>query len=255
MMQSNLPKRLKPEAYFTCEHSKELISTLAKCDNVIDCLDASDEVTCPNGCDDNEFSCGGGHCIKFSLVCDFISDCADGTDETCDFQKCDENEFRCDNKQCIPSEKRCNSKPDCLDKSDEENCESCTNSFLCADEFKCIPLRLTCDRYPDCTDSSDELTCHLKIPTSDDMRDDYVSLAGREGFSLDLQSIEYESGRITVFGYGSMVYKECLRKGYSCIRRMKYDCQLRFHEAAVVDNLNNEFAYPFCYCRERVHTE
>jgi hypothetical protein len=49
MMQSNLPKRLKPEAYFTCEHSKEWISTLAKCDSVIDCLDASDEVTCFNG--------------------------------------------------------------------------------------------------------------------------------------------------------------------------------------------------------------
>ncbi|XP_060608439.1 LDL receptor repeat-containing protein egg-1-like [Ruditapes philippinarum] len=39
------------------------------------------------GCDDNEFSCDGGHCIKFSEVCDFISDCADGTDETCDLQK------------------------------------------------------------------------------------------------------------------------------------------------------------------------
>jgi hypothetical protein len=49
MMQSNFPRRLKPEAYFTCEQSKEWISTLAKCDNVIDCLDASDEVTCFNG--------------------------------------------------------------------------------------------------------------------------------------------------------------------------------------------------------------
>ncbi|XP_060605360.1 low-density lipoprotein receptor-related protein 2-like isoform X2 [Ruditapes philippinarum] len=181
MMQSNLPKRLKPEAYFTCEHSKEWISTLAKCDNVIDCLDASDEVNCFNGCDDNEFSCDGGHCIKFSHVCDFISDCADGTDEKCDFQKCDENEFRCNNEQCIPSENRCNSKPDCLDKSDEENCESCTNSFLCSGDYKCIPLRLTCDLYPDCTDSSDELTCRSKIPTSADLRNEYVSLVDSKG--------------------------------------------------------------------------
>jgi hypothetical protein len=46
MMQSNIPKRLIREAYFTCEQSKEWISTLAKCDNVIDCVDASDEVNC-----------------------------------------------------------------------------------------------------------------------------------------------------------------------------------------------------------------
>jgi hypothetical protein len=49
MMQSNLPKRLIPEAYFTCKESKEWTSTLAICDNVIDCLDASDEVNCSLG--------------------------------------------------------------------------------------------------------------------------------------------------------------------------------------------------------------
>jgi hypothetical protein len=49
MMQTYLPKQLKSAAYFTCEHSKEWISSLAKCDNVIDCLDASDEVNCFNG--------------------------------------------------------------------------------------------------------------------------------------------------------------------------------------------------------------
>ncbi|XP_060601492.1 low-density lipoprotein receptor-related protein 1B-like [Ruditapes philippinarum] len=197
MMQFTLPKRLKPEAYFTCEHSKEWISTLAKCDNVIDCLDASDEVTCFNGCDDNEFSCDGGHCIKFSQVCDFISDCADGTDEKCDFQKCDENEFRCSNKQCIPSDKRCNSQPDCLDKSDEEKCESCTNSFLCSGDYKCIPLRLTCDRYPDCTHSSDELTCRLKILTSADMRDEYLSLTGwKESGEISLMYLDFQGGRL-----------------------------------------------------------
>jgi hypothetical protein len=34
-------------------------------------------------CDENEFSCDGGHCIQLSQVCDLISDCADGTDEFC----------------------------------------------------------------------------------------------------------------------------------------------------------------------------
>ncbi|XP_060554646.1 vitellogenin receptor-like [Ruditapes philippinarum] len=179
MMQSNLPERLIREAYFTCEHSKEWISTLAKCDNVIDCLDASDEVNCSHdkiGCDKNEFSCDDGHCIKLSHVCDFISDCADGTDEICEYQNCDENEFLCDNKQCIQSKKHCNAIPDCLDNSDEKNCESCKNSFLCSGDTKCIPLRLKCDQYPDCTDRSDEFACHLEIPKSADLSDEYISL-------------------------------------------------------------------------------
>jgi hypothetical protein len=46
MINTHLPKRLKHEAFYLCEKSKEWVSTLAKCDDVIDCLDASDEVMC-----------------------------------------------------------------------------------------------------------------------------------------------------------------------------------------------------------------
>jgi hypothetical protein len=46
MIQSNLPQRLQARAFFVCEKSQEWISMLAKCDDVIDCLDASDEVNC-----------------------------------------------------------------------------------------------------------------------------------------------------------------------------------------------------------------
>jgi hypothetical protein len=46
MINTHLPNRLKHEAFYRCEKSKEWISTLAKCDDVIDCLDASDEVMC-----------------------------------------------------------------------------------------------------------------------------------------------------------------------------------------------------------------
>ncbi|XP_060574946.1 low-density lipoprotein receptor-related protein 2-like [Ruditapes philippinarum] len=255
MEQSYLPKRLIREAYFTCEHSKEWISTLAKCDNVIDCLDASDEVNCSHykiGCDDNEFSCDGGHCIKLSHVCDFISDCADGTDEICEYQKCDKNEFPCDSKQCIPSEKHCNAIPDCLDNSDENNCESCRNSFLCSGDYKCIPLRLICDRYPDCTDSSDELNCYLTIPTSADFSDEYLSLTHWKvwGISFDFKPIGKESQRKISSFHSPSEMDGFQKNGYSCFFREKTYCQLKYREAAVVDNFNDNFAYPFCNCTE-----
>jgi hypothetical protein len=46
MIKIDFPQKLQPGAYFNCEKSLEWISMLAKCDDVIDCLDASDEVTC-----------------------------------------------------------------------------------------------------------------------------------------------------------------------------------------------------------------
>jgi hypothetical protein len=59
--------------------------------------------------------------------------------------------------------------------------ESCTDSFWCFGDKKCIPLRLMCDQFPDCTDNSDE-SCggffDIKIPTSADFNDEYLSLAG-----------------------------------------------------------------------------
>jgi hypothetical protein len=46
MINSDVPRRHNSGAYFRCNNSKEWISMLAKCDDVIDCLDASDEVSC-----------------------------------------------------------------------------------------------------------------------------------------------------------------------------------------------------------------
>ena len=34
-------------------------------------------------CEETEFACDNGNCIKVSQVCDFKSDCTDGTDERC----------------------------------------------------------------------------------------------------------------------------------------------------------------------------
>ncbi|XP_060563625.1 vitellogenin receptor-like [Ruditapes philippinarum] len=44
--------------------------------------------------------------------------------------------------------------------------------------------------------------------------------------------------------------KRFLWRGYSCFIREKTYCQLKFREAAVVDNFNGNFAYPFCNCTE-----
>ncbi|XP_060578364.1 low-density lipoprotein receptor-related protein-like [Ruditapes philippinarum] len=259
MIQSNLPQRLQARAFFVCVKSQEWISMLAKCDGVIDCLDASDEVNCSNSsiaCDDNTFSCDGGNCIKLSQVCDFIQDCTDGTDELCEYQVCDENEFCCENKRCISSEKRCNAKTDCSDKSDELDCDSCKESFLCADDYKCIPHRLTCDGYPDCRDRNDELSCYVTPPFSGDFKNKYIS-AGEQKlqfYNLDsiwkLTSIGYESGRIT-FSSNSIYLPEnkFLDSGYSCFIKVKTDCRFKFREAALIDNVDsNDFAYPFCDC-------
>ena len=43
---SILPSRLNAGSYYRCENSNEWISVLAKCDETIDCLDASDEIGC-----------------------------------------------------------------------------------------------------------------------------------------------------------------------------------------------------------------
>ncbi|XP_060590815.1 very low-density lipoprotein receptor-like [Ruditapes philippinarum] len=182
MINSDLPRRHNSGAYFRCKHSREWISMLAKCDDIIDCLDASDEVRCLHDnieCNEDEFSCDNGNCIKLSRVCDFKPDCVDGKDELCDYPTCDdETEFRCENRQCIPAVNRCNAEYDCFDKSDETDCDFCEESFLCAADYKCILHRLTCDRYPDCRDGGDEVFCQSNSPTSDDFSSKYLSSNG-----------------------------------------------------------------------------
>ncbi|XP_053379720.1 uncharacterized protein LOC123526988 isoform X2 [Mercenaria mercenaria] len=148
---------------FQCE-SKEWVSMFARCDSVIDCIDASDEMNCSLSqeksiCSKNEYACDDSGCIHVSQMCDFIVDCMDGSDENCDFPLCWQKEYRCRNQQCIPGEDRCNAYEDCLDGSDEENCDVCKdNSFHC-DLTRCIPKRLVCDKYVDCKDETDETAC------------------------------------------------------------------------------------------------
>ncbi|XP_060552415.1 sortilin-related receptor-like [Ruditapes philippinarum] len=261
MTNSNLTQRLKNGTYFTCKNSREQISLLANCDDVIDCLDASDESGCLHSnieCDENEFSCDGGHCIQLSQVCDLISDCADGTDEFCDFQACKVNEFTCENKQCISEEKRCNAVSDCFDYSDEINCDSCKHSFLCADDYKCIPLRLTCDRYPDCKDASDERHCHVNPPTSNVFTgNDYLwSLHTFTGLCYWNWDFWGNSSKESISGCTSFAKHEVFNPQreviidysiyYSCFTQVQIECGSHFHDADL--DLFNDFEYEFCYC-------
>ncbi|XP_060584590.1 G-protein coupled receptor GRL101-like isoform X3 [Ruditapes philippinarum] len=257
MINTHLPDRLKHEAFFRCEKSKEWISTLAKCDDVIDCLDASDEVTCfqsKSACGKYQFSCDGGHCLNQYQVCDFIIDCKDGTDESCDFRMCDINEFRCTNGQCIPVDNRCNAVYDCFDNSDEINCDSCQNSFHCVDDYKCIPYRLTCDIYPDCSDKSDEQNCVVIIPTTDVFNIEYLpGKLSDQSCTWDFDQKGKESGRITysrqcLFQLDSAYFFDGFNERYSCFVKVRNDCKFRFREAALIDNNNSDFAFPSCHC-------
>ncbi|XP_060589042.1 sortilin-related receptor-like [Ruditapes philippinarum] len=259
MKKSHPPQRSKRGQHFMCEKSKEWISTLALCDNVIDCLDASDEVNCSHrkiGCDDNGFLCDGGNCIKLNQVCDFISDCTDGTDELCDYRKCEGNEFTCTNKQCIPAEKKCNAIIDCLDYSDEMNCDSCKKSFLCADESKCIPRRLTSDRYSDCKDSRDEKLCNGFIQSCVYFSGEYLP-AGKvftpytiwnyqlEGNKSGKHTFSSQSNSLSDLGFS---YPGVLTEDFSCVLKVQTDCTFNFREASLIDNFKTDFAYPFCEC-------
>ncbi|XP_053380351.1 very low-density lipoprotein receptor-like [Mercenaria mercenaria] len=115
-------------SYFRCA-TLEWISIIAKCDGVIDCFDASDEIGCYSEnignhvCSKEQFQCADGDCIHISLVCNFRDDCKDWSDEFCEFEQCSPmTEYRCNNGQCIPTEQRCNAVQQCADGSDELAC-------------------------------------------------------------------------------------------------------------------------------------
>ncbi|XP_053380141.1 very low-density lipoprotein receptor-like [Mercenaria mercenaria] len=161
-------------SYFRCK-TQEWISILAKCDGVIDCFDASDEIEdCYGGnfgdlvCSKEQFQCADGDCIHISQVCNFIDDCIDGSDEYCEIVQCSSlTEFRCNDGLCIPLHQRCDSVQHCNDGSDEFACEECQLdiAFHC-DVGRCIPMRLKCDNYDHCEDGTDEHACGNRVYTS-----------------------------------------------------------------------------------------
>nr|XP_045727591.1 low-density lipoprotein receptor-related protein 2-like [Mirounga angustirostris] len=119
--------------YFQCQ-SGHCVPEQSTCDGVADCLDASDEATCPtrfpNGayCSATMFECKNHVCIRSSWKCDGDDDCGDGSDEElhlCLDVSCESPyRFRCDNNRCIYKHELCNHVDDCGDGSDEKE-EQC----------------------------------------------------------------------------------------------------------------------------------
>ncbi|KPP78525.1 low-density lipoprotein receptor-related protein 1-like [Scleropages formosus] len=113
----------------------------------------------------DEFECGNGDCINYSLTCDGMAHCKDKSDEKqsyCANRMCKKGYRRCMNSRCIGHNFWCNGVDDCGDNSDELPC----NATLCrtTEEFQCrngvcISNSSRCNQVVDCEDASDEMNC------------------------------------------------------------------------------------------------
>ncbi|XP_026096551.1 low-density lipoprotein receptor-related protein 1 isoform X3 [Carassius auratus] len=112
----------------------------------------------------DEFECGNGDCIKYTLTCDGMAHCKDKSDEKqsyCTNRVCKKGYKRCVNGRCVGHSSWCNARDDCGDNSDELFC----NATLCtADQFQCrdglcVSNSSRCNQVLDCEDASDEMNC------------------------------------------------------------------------------------------------
>lgn len=154
------------------------ITASRQCNNINDCLDASDEQNCVSNDITaknyyrDEFKCADGtQCISQALRCDKTNDCKDKSDEAdCKHYNsqtnCHMNQFACPNGLCIDLTAVCDQINDCEDGADELKCHDkqamkhvCrSNMFTCA-YGQCIPKTWVCDESPDCSDGSVEHNC------------------------------------------------------------------------------------------------
>ncbi|CAJ0919748.1 unnamed protein product [Ranitomeya imitator] len=114
----------------------------------------------------DEFECGNGDCINYSLTCDTVAHCKDKADEKhsyCANRRCKKGFRHCVNGRCISTANWCNGLDDCGDNSDEISCNktSCApEEFRCRDG-SCVGNSSRCNQLIECDDASDEMNCNI----------------------------------------------------------------------------------------------
>uniref|UniRef100_A0A4W5QI25 LDL receptor related protein 1 n=1 Tax=Hucho hucho TaxID=62062 RepID=A0A4W5QI25_9TELE len=112
----------------------------------------------------DEFECGNGDCVNYTLTCDGMAHCKDKSDEKqsyCANRVCKKGYRRCVNGRCVGHSSWCNGQDNCGDNSDELFCNTtlCTaEQFQCRDG-RCITNSSKCNQVVDCEDASDEMNC------------------------------------------------------------------------------------------------
>ncbi|KAG7228330.1 hypothetical protein INR49_009194, partial [Caranx melampygus] len=112
----------------------------------------------------DDFECGNGDCINYSLTCDGMAHCKDKSDEKqsyCANRICKKGYRRCMNGRCIGHQFWCDGTDDCGDHSDELPCNMTlckVGEFQCKDG-SCISNYSRCDQVVNCEDASDEMNC------------------------------------------------------------------------------------------------